>query len=138
MRELDEFKGRKVILVFFRGVQCYHCGEQLRALLQQARRAQDADAEIVAVSSRRVADLARALRLLGVESGDRFHLLVDEAQGSFRDFGCFAGVPQHGLFVIDGAGMIRALYVGEAPFSEPRAVFERIAEMAPTNRSAAR
>ena len=130
VRELDEFKGRNIVLVFFRGVQCLHCGEQLRDLVREARRSRGADVEIVAVSSRRIADPARALQLLGVEPADKFHLLVDEPHRAFREFGCLANGPQHGLFLIDEAGVVRSSYVGETPFGDTEQVVERIRQLA--------
>jgi len=138
MRELGEFQGRRVVLVFFRGVECSHCADQLRDLVREARGKLGPDAEVVAVSSRRIADTARALNALGITEADRFHLLVDESHRAFRDFGCYDGTPQHGLFLIDHAGVIRSSYVGEAPFSENKQVVERIRELGPIDRSASR
>jgi hypothetical protein len=62
------------LLVFTQGVECSHCVEQLRGLLRAARG--KADAEILAVSSRPVADGNKALQILGMAASDRFHLLV--------------------------------------------------------------
>jgi FtsP/CotA-like multicopper oxidase with cupredoxin domain/peroxiredoxin len=138
MRALADFQGRRVVLVFFRGVECSHCAEELRDLVREARGKLGRDAEVVAVSSRRIADTARALTALGITEADRFHLLVDEGHQAFRDFGCYADGPQHGLFLIDQAGVIRSSYVGEAPFSDNKQVVERIRELAPAERSASR
>jgi hypothetical protein len=58
-----------------------------------------------------------------------FHLLIDESWFAFRSFGCFDEHPQHGLFVIDSSGILRARYVGETPFDNPREVCARIRQL---------
>jgi FtsP/CotA-like multicopper oxidase with cupredoxin domain/peroxiredoxin len=128
--ELAEFAGRNVVLVFFRGVQCFHCSEQLQDLVREARGNLGDDVEIVAVSSRKIAEPAVALKALGVGVADRFQLLVDESHRTFRDFGCFDGQPQHGLYLIDRDGVIRARYVGESPLNDTKEVIRRIGEIA--------
>ena len=126
IHDLVKFRGRNVVLVFFQGVQCAHCVEKLRDLVHEARGLSGSEAEIVAISSRRIDDRPRALNFLGVGEADKFHLLVDESQQSFRDFGCFNGQPQHGLFLIDRNGIIRASYIGETPFSDTGEVIRRV------------
>jgi len=130
-RDLAEFRGRKVALVFFQGAECAHCAEKLRDLVRDARGSTDPDTEIVAVSSRRVADTGRTLRALGVLPSDRFHLLVDEGHRAFRNFGCYEEGPKHGLFLIDGEGVVRALYVGDTPFDDTREAVRRLNNLAP-------
>jgi FtsP/CotA-like multicopper oxidase with cupredoxin domain/peroxiredoxin len=134
-RDLAEFKGCKVALVFFQG-DCFHCAEQLRDLVGTARGALGGDAEIVAVSSQPIADAADALRALGVTQADKFHLLVDKTSRSFRDFGCYDGRAQHGLFLIDQAGVIRSRYVGETPFDDTQQVIQRLKKLARSDRLA--
>src|SRR6516162_2787602 len=63
--------------------------------------------EILAISSWRVPNPAAVMEMLGVTKSDRFHLLVDDTHRSFRDYGCFNSKPMHGLFLIDGEGVIR-------------------------------
>jgi hypothetical protein len=83
--------------------------------------------EIVAVSSRKVDDLARALDVLGVKAGDRFHLLVDEKTQSFSDYGCGRGAEaRHGLFLVDRQGRVRSRYVGDTPYGDSEEVFDRV------------
>jgi FtsP/CotA-like multicopper oxidase with cupredoxin domain/peroxiredoxin len=129
--DLAEFRGRNVALVFFQGAECAHCAEKLRDLVRDARGSTGPAAEIVAVSSRRVADAGRTLKALGVSASDRFHLLVDEGHRAFRDFGCYGGGPKHGLFLIDGGGVVRARYVGETPFGDTREAVRRVNTLTP-------
>ncbi|HEV3143125.1 MAG TPA: redoxin domain-containing protein [Gemmataceae bacterium] len=119
-RELAAFRPRNVLLVFFLGAECSHCTQNLRELLRDAREAGGGNVEIVAISSWRVASPAAAREMLGVTSADHFHLLVDETQRSFRDYGCYNGKPMHGLFLIDRDGVIRVKYAGESPYADTR------------------
>jgi peroxiredoxin len=128
--ELADLTGRMVVLVFFRGAQCFHCGEQLQDLVREARGKLGNDVEIMAISSRKIAEPALALKALGVGGADTFQLLVDESHRAFRDFGCFDGQPQHGLFLIDRDGVIRARHVGESPFDDTKEVIRRVRETA--------
>jgi peroxiredoxin len=123
--DLARARGGVVVLVFFQGVDCTHCVGQLRNFVREARGALGAGATVLAVSGRPVDDRAHALRALGVGEADRFRLLVDADHRAFRDFGCYDSGPLHGLFVIDGGGVIRARYVGQAPFDNPREVVLR-------------
>lgn len=126
--DLAELRGSKLALVFFLGAECSHCTEKLRDLVRDARSVLGADTRIVAVSSRRIADADRALARLGVSASDadRFLLLVDQGRRAFRDFGCDEGGPRHGLFLIDGRGVIRASYTGELPFGDTREAVRRL------------
>jgi FtsP/CotA-like multicopper oxidase with cupredoxin domain/peroxiredoxin len=121
--ELARLRPRPVLLVFFLGLECKHCTEQLARLVREAREACGGETELVAVSSRPVPDAARARKQLGVRAGDRFHLLIDTEHRAFRAFGCDRDGPEHGLFVVDPAGVLRAGYTGPAPFADLPAVF---------------
>jgi FtsP/CotA-like multicopper oxidase with cupredoxin domain/peroxiredoxin len=124
---LRDFRGRNVVLVFFLGADCPHCTQSLRDILAQARQKDWGDTAIVAVSSEPIRDLARAQSILGYLPSDLFYLLVDEPLNAFRAFGCsLKGEPQHGLFVIDRNGTIRARYSGPSPFEPATAVLDAI------------
>jgi FtsP/CotA-like multicopper oxidase with cupredoxin domain/peroxiredoxin len=135
-RALADFQGQKVVLVFLQGLECRHCAAQLNELLGLARKSLADDFSIVAVSGRGV-DPALAVRALGVTASDRFHLLVDEEHRAFRDFGCFDQTPQHGLFVIEKAGVIRFRYIGETPFDNAGQVVEDLRGLTPLSRAQA-
>jgi peroxiredoxin len=132
-RELTSFQPHNVALVFFQGAECSHCAAALADLLRQIRETVGLNVEIVAVSSRRVADQARTLKSLGALASDKFHLFVDESHGTFRDFGCYSGGPRHGVFLVDESGVIRYKYVGERPFGDTRQVVERLRELSGTS-----
>jgi FtsP/CotA-like multicopper oxidase with cupredoxin domain/peroxiredoxin len=127
--ELSALRQQTVVLVFFRGTGCLHCMRRLRGLLQEARDLPGTDSAIVAVSSEPIADLDKAIRSLNVPPGLAFSLLVDEAQRGFREFGCYREGPQHGLFIIDKAGTIRAKYVGDVPMDDVQAAYLRVRQL---------
>ena len=129
-RDLGEFRGRDVLLVFFQGAECSHCVEQLRGLLREARATNAPDSEIIAVSSRQIVNLPKALEVVGASPVDkRFHLLVDQDHQAFRDFGCFDAGPTHGLFLIDKTGVIRYRFVGEQPFDDTKTAVEYLRKL---------
>jgi len=139
MVDLRQFKGRNVILVFFKGIRCGYCVQDLRAIVRESRARSSDKVEIVAVSDRKVDDLPKALKLLGVTEADKFHLLIDEARKSFKDFGCGSGVDaRHGLFLVDGKGTVRSRYIGETPFGDSDEVFDRLRLIAGLARDRAR
>jgi FtsP/CotA-like multicopper oxidase with cupredoxin domain/peroxiredoxin len=127
--DLSALRPHPVILVFFRGMWCSHCVVELRRLLQEARDLAGSGVTMVAVSGAPIEDLGRAAQSLAVPAGLAFHLLVDEDQRAFRSFGCYDDGPQHGLFVIDESGMVRARYVGDVPFADAPAVCARVREV---------
>jgi FtsP/CotA-like multicopper oxidase with cupredoxin domain/peroxiredoxin len=133
--DLKEFQGRNVVLVFFKGVRCMSCVTDVRALLREARARVGQAVEIVAVSSRKVDDLAKAVAILGVSPADRFHLLVDEKTASFSDYGCGSGTEaRHGLFLVDANGRVRSRYIGETPYGDSEEVFDRLQLIAAAGR----
>jgi peroxiredoxin len=119
-RELASFRPRNVVLVFFLGAECSHCTQRLRELLKDSRDLGNGKIEILAISSWRVPNPSAVMEMLGVTKSDRFHLLVDDTHRSFRDYGCFNSKPMHGLFLIDGDGVIRMKYAGESPYADTK------------------
>jgi peroxiredoxin len=130
--DLAALRPHNVLLIFFQGMECGHCTDQLARFIQAARTKLGPDTEIVAVSSRPIADPGRAVQALGAQSAKRFALRVDEDCQVFRQFGCYRGGPLHGLFLIDRAGVIRARYTGDAPFSDVQAVADRLTALTAT------
>lgn len=135
--DLTEYRAHNVLLVFFLGMECPHCTEQLAALVRASETRLGNDTKIVAVSSRRILDPDRLSKMLGVRDHGRFHLLVDADCRAFRRVGCYNFGPLHGLFVIDRAGVIRADYIGETPFADTQAVIQRVQELAEAGTRAA-
>lgn len=137
--DLTRYRGRPVVLVFFKGVRCAPCVEDLRALVRGAREAGDDAPEIVAISDRRITDVAKALGYLDVGESDRFHLVVDEQHSVFTDYGCGSGEEaRHGLFVIDEEGTVRSRYIGQTPYGDSGEVLDWVRMIAVSPRSRTR
>jgi FtsP/CotA-like multicopper oxidase with cupredoxin domain/peroxiredoxin len=123
-----------VVLVFFRGMGCIHCTRELHDLLRatapgESPAAAFAGTTIVAVSSEPIENPDKAVESLDVPPGVRFQLAVDEGHRAFRSFGCYDQGPQHGLFLIDPTGLIRARYAGNVPFADPAQVRIRLRQL---------
>ncbi len=132
---LRDFRGRNVVLVFFLGTDCPHCTQALRQLLEQARQKDWGDTVILAVSSEPIRDFPRAQSILGFSSSDPLYLLVDEPLNAFRAFGCcLKDEPQHGLFVIDPKGTMRAGFTGQSPFENTADVLDAVRKLSTDSR----
>jgi peroxiredoxin len=137
--DLADLRDQNLVVVFFRGAGCPHCTEQLRELLAVARKSPDFDAEIVAISSERIASEEQATKLLESEPNDRLRLLVDAERTAFRDFGCLRnGDPKHGLFIVAKDGTILSSYVGESPFADVQEVRRRVRSLKEIDTAAVR
>jgi peroxiredoxin len=127
--DLNELRGRQVVLVFFQGMACPHCMARLRELAAKMRESGEPDTMIVAVSGQPIANGARPRKMLEVPEGAPFRLLIDKNHTAFRDFNCFDDGTLHGLFVIDDSATVRYRYVGESPFNNPEAVLKAVSEV---------
>jgi FtsP/CotA-like multicopper oxidase with cupredoxin domain/peroxiredoxin len=127
--ECKDIGHRPVILVFFRGTGCVHCLDALRKLVREAESLGDTDVALVAISSDPIKDVTKTAKSLGPALKAHLSLVVDEDHAAFRAYGCYADGPQHGVFLIDKGGTIRARYVGEAPFADARAVCDRVRQI---------
>lgn len=126
MHELRDFAGKRVVLVFFRGMSCLHCVEQLRMLAGRGKSLREAGVVVVAISSNAWA--------AGDANPDKdsdfpFLVLADGAQEVFKQYGCYTRGPMHGVFAIDGQGQIRWRNVSETPFSNIDRILEVSAQL---------
>jgi FtsP/CotA-like multicopper oxidase with cupredoxin domain/peroxiredoxin len=115
VHELRGFAGRRLVLVFFRGMSCAHCLDQLRALADRKKELDAAGVVVVAIGS----DPPKAGgAAAGKKSDWPFLVLTDGTHDVFRGYGCYTRRPMHGVFAIDGRGRIRWRKVGETPFPD--------------------
>ncbi len=127
--DLNDLRGRQVVLVFFQGMACPHCTARLRELAAKMRESGEPDTMIVAVSGQPIANGTRPRKSLEVPESAPFRLLIDKNHTAFRDFKCFDDGTLHGLFVIDESGTVRYRYIGESPFNNPDAVLKAVSEV---------
>ena len=118
IRRLTDYSGKRLILVFHRGLDCVHCAEQLQMLAREKARIDEVDFEVVAIGSVSPTQLRKALTDYGQENKLPFLVLADAKYDSFRQYDCFNKEPLHGVFVIDEQQQICWHSVGNAPFMD--------------------
>lgn len=122
---LHDFRGRPVVLVFYLGYGCLHCAEQLQAFDPMVGQFRDAGIDVIAVSTDKQEDLARAWKDL--DAPLKMPLLSDNELQVFRSYRCyddFEQQPLHGTFVIDQQGRIRWQDISYEPFMDPAFVLQ--------------
>ena len=112
---LLQWRGRDVLLVFFRGTWCPFCREQMRVLTQSHAQLHGGGIQVVGVVCQNKASVARWVAANPLP----FPLLVDETRQVARAYGVHYRVSLEGfnlarpsLFVIDGGGRITFRHVG--------------------------
>ena len=117
--------GKPYVLVFFLGHECSHCMAQLNALAPHAAAFAQAGLPLRAVSL----DSPDGLKATNPKEGGTFPfpLLSDEkldAFRAFRAFDDFEAAPLHGVFVVDGRGLIRWQHISFEPFMKAEFLLE--------------
>ena len=118
---LRDYRGRPVLVVFYLGHGCLHCLEQLNALAPAVAEFKAAGVELLAVSADSVAALGKTQAQAKAAGGFPFPLVADAPREVFRRYRAYDGfeeVPLHGLFLVDGDGMVRWQDIGHEPFKE--------------------
>ncbi|MBI2824483.1 MAG: redoxin domain-containing protein [Planctomycetia bacterium] len=119
---LHDYRGKPVIVVFYLGFGCLHCVEQVRALAPMAGELADAGISIVAISTESAEQLKSALAIRPAADGPlTFPIVADPGMQAFhqyRAFDDFEGIPLHGAFLVDGAGLVRWQDIGPEPFMD--------------------
>jgi peroxiredoxin len=120
---LRDFQGRPVLLVFYLGSGCLGCMEQLNLFAPIAKEYESAGITLLAVST----DPAEALHATFAKAKDAagfpFPILADPQLAAFkayRAFDDFERIALHGVFLIDGEGLVRWQDISYQPFRDPR------------------
>ena len=125
---LDDFrkKGKPVLIVFYLGKYCKLCMEQLNLIAPVADGFKSAGIDIVAIS----ADSPEGLKKTFSGAGEKefpFPLLSDRHFGAFKSYRAyddFEKLPLHGLFLVDGKGLIRWQDINFEPFKDTKFLLE--------------
>jgi FtsP/CotA-like multicopper oxidase with cupredoxin domain/peroxiredoxin len=118
-----DWRGRRLLLVFHRGFECWHCAEQVSLLDRSAGAFRDLGVDVLVVSPG-----PGAKQPASPPGGDpkTFRLLSDPGRDAFRAFGCVAGGQiLHGTFLIDGDGTMRWARVGDRPETDIGLILEK-------------
>ncbi len=115
---LSDFRGKPVVVIFYQGMGCVHCVEQLAEFSPATKDFADAGIEIVAIGT----DTVQALKESAARGTLPFTVLSDPALTTFRSFHAFDDfekMPLHGTILIDGAANVRWQDIGAEPFNDP-------------------
>jgi peroxiredoxin len=131
---LDQFRGKNVVLVFYLGVGCAHCVQQLKDLNDRKDRWKTLDAEVLAVSadpptSNAASQGSFSVRLL---SDDQF-----ANARRFKSYDDFEGMPIHSTILIDKTGRVHWARHGSGPFTDYDFLIKQLQRMNEVKASAA-
>jgi peroxiredoxin len=111
-------RGKPVIVIFYLGIGCVHCVEQLAAFTPKAREFAAAGIEVIAIGT----DSSKTLKGADADGKYPFTVLSDQAMTGFRAYGAFDDfekLPLHGTILIDASGRVRWQDIGAKPFNDP-------------------
>ena len=128
---LDQYKGRPVVVIFYRGYGCIQCMEQLNSFAQKAREFAERGIDLVAISTDSPDDLKKALKPYQEKGGFPFPLLSDAKLEVFKAYRLldFDNQPLHGTFLIDAQGQVRWRDISDEPFNNPAFVLKEGKEL---------
>lgn len=120
---LDDYRGRPVLLIFYLGVSCLHCVEQLEKFAPRADEFAALGVSLVGISSETKTQLQAALERFRGSDGAAFPipLVADEDRVAFRAYRAyddFENEPLHATVLVDGQGWIRWQDLSYEPFTE--------------------
>lgn len=128
---LSQYAGKPVVIIFYLGLGCLHCVEQLHAFAPLEAEFRAAGIELVAISTDNRQVLAESLEKFRQEDGTAFPIrlaanpLLDVFK-SYRAFDDFENQALHGTFLIDGEGVIRWQDISYQPFDQPKFLLDEV------------
>jgi alkyl hydroperoxide reductase subunit AhpC len=106
---------------FYLGHGCVHCLEQLNALAPAAPDFKAAGIDMLAISADSADALGKTQALAKAAGGFPFPIVADaqrEVFKAYRAYDGFENVPLHGVFLLDGNGLVRWQDIGYEPFTD--------------------
>ena len=120
---LRQFRGKPVVVIFYLGSGCAHCIEQLVAFAPMADEFKAAGIALVAVSTDSVEGLRDTAEKAKYNGGFPIPLVSDASLKTFKTYRAhddFEAKPLHGIFLIDGDGLIRWQDISYQPFMDAK------------------
>lgn len=111
---LGDFRGKPLVLFFFKGGTCLHCTEQVALFAEQAKTFAAKGIQLVGVTT----DSPEVLRSWLAQGSSPFPIVCDPQRAVFRRYRCGDDDLLHGTFVIDRGGLVRWQTVGSGPYIE--------------------
>jgi peroxiredoxin len=121
VQSLADYHGRPVLVVFYLGSVCSRCIEQLNILAPLNSDFAKAGISIVAVSRDSPDGLQHTFAQAKESHGFPFPIVSDQSLNAFkayRAYDDFEQTPLHGLFLIDGQGLVRWQNISFEPFRD--------------------
>ncbi|QOV87437.1 peroxiredoxin family protein [Humisphaera borealis] len=120
---LESYKGKPVVVIFYLGYGCLHCTQQLAAFAPLAKQYAEAGISLVAISTDDRESLHKAWEGAKLQDAGQFPfpLAADPKMDIFKRYNCyddFEKSPIHGTFLIDGKGLIRWQDISAEPFMD--------------------
>ncbi len=130
--DLEDYRGKPVLLNFFLGVGCVFCAEQLQVFKPHLEAFANAGISFVAVSIDSVDGLAQSIGAAIAEGGEKanpypFPILSDESLEVFKAYRAYSDFEEdglHGTFLIGPMGEILWHNVSHEPFMFPEFLLE--------------
>jgi peroxiredoxin len=122
---LEEFRGKNVLLIFFLGSECPHCMEQLSEVSKRQKDFKAEDVEILAISWNPPTQNSSTLKSKELP----FRLLSDthfENARRFKSYDDFEETELHSTILIDRKGKVHWARHGGAPFQDFDFLFKEI------------
>lgn len=128
---LEKFRGKPVLLIFFVGIGCPYCVEQLKVFAPHEKSYADAGIEILTISSDHEELLKERLAAIPAKADKipefPFLLLSDPSLQTFKNYRCFDefdNKAMHGVFLISPKGELLWSNVSHEPFLYPKFLLE--------------
>ena len=124
---LSDYKGKPVLMVFYLGSGCAGCMEQLDVFAPKVTAFADAGVQIIAVSTDSADGLQKTFEKAKEGKAFGFPIVSDAALGAFkayRAFDDFEHIPLHGIFLVDGEGLVRWQDISYQPFRDANWLLE--------------
>jgi peroxiredoxin len=121
---LAEYRGKPLLMVFFLGIKCDHCTQQLKAFAKKAEELKKDGITLIAVN---VDDPSAVKKALDDFKPGPFPFVMLSDDGpknthptfeAYRAYDNFEGTAMHGTFLIDGEGYCRWFDVSYEPFMD--------------------
>ena len=117
---LKQFTERPLIVIFYLGVGCLHCVEQLHAFAEDVDQFKAAGIDVIAVSTDTQEKLKQSIE--NYDAGELpIALFSDSNLGVFKTYRCyddFEKQPLHGTFLMDREGLVLWQDIGYEPFMD--------------------
>ena len=123
--DIGEFTGQPLIIVFYRGMGCLHCVDQLSLFATHRKAVEQTGVKLVAIGSDSKEKLRKALASYGDDDRAPFLFLADENHDVFKGYGCFGSEPLHGIFMIDAGRGMCWHNIAESPFMDIDQIISR-------------